>query len=159
MYEHYGQKNLIELVSQLDGQFAFVLSDAKTGFYMAARDPIGIASLYYGFGQDGEMWFSSELKALKEQCVDFHQFPPGHVYDSVSKTFKPYFAPKWYVVFELFHPSLTLLHRVSLTTLTPYHSLILHTHSLIAMQLEHYARTQVRLQGSSHGPSCVLQDS
>jgi asparagine synthase (glutamine-hydrolysing) len=101
MYSHYGQKRLVEMVSQLDGQFAFVLSDAKTGFYMAARDPIGIASLYYGFGQDGEMWFSSELKALKEQCVDFHQFPPGHVYDSVSKKFVPYFTPKWYVSKEV----------------------------------------------------------
>jgi len=97
LYHKHGEKNIGEWVSQLDGQFAFVLSDASKGFYMAARDPIGIASLYYGYGTDGEMWFASELKALKEQCTHFEQFPPGHFYDSRTKKFTPYFQPKWYV--------------------------------------------------------------
>ena len=41
------------------------------------------------------------MKALKDQCVDFKQFPPGHFYDSETKTFTRYYAPKWYMVKEV----------------------------------------------------------
>lgn len=90
-------KDSAEWVKKLDGQFAFVVSDGSSGAFVAARDPIGIAPLYYGHGTDGEMWFSSELKALKEQCTDFKQFPPGHVYDSRTKKFTRYFKPSWFM--------------------------------------------------------------
>jgi asparagine synthetase B (glutamine-hydrolysing) len=61
MYEDMGPK----VVALLDGDFAFALADRKRGTYMAARDPIGVTTLYYGFGPAGTMWFASELKALK----------------------------------------------------------------------------------------------
>ena len=36
--------------------FSFIIYDQRTGFYGAARDHIGITSLYLGRGQDGSVW-------------------------------------------------------------------------------------------------------
>ena len=33
------------------------------------RDPIGITSLYIGWGRDGAVWLASEMKCLKDECV------------------------------------------------------------------------------------------
>ena len=33
--------------------------------YLAARDPIGVTSLYIGWRRDGSVCFASEMKALK----------------------------------------------------------------------------------------------
>lgn len=30
----------------------------------------------------GSVWFSSEMKALKDDCERFEVFPPGHIYSS-----------------------------------------------------------------------------
>ena len=49
-------------VDHLDGIFAFVLMNEKTGEFMAARDPIGVVSLYWGWGRDGSVCFASEMK-------------------------------------------------------------------------------------------------
>ena len=54
----------VDVASKLDGDFAFVLLDETTGELYAARDPIGVNSLYLGTGIDGSMWFSSEAKPL-----------------------------------------------------------------------------------------------
>jgi len=62
LYEERGA----DLVAELDGVFAFVLSDEKTGDFIAARDPIGVVPLFWGWGPDGSTWFASEMKALKE---------------------------------------------------------------------------------------------
>ena len=87
-----------DFLSSLRGMFAFVVYDSKTGHFMAARDPIGIIPLYYGFGKDGSVWFASELKAIADHCPVFAQFPPGCFYDS-SLTAKDkivrYYEPKW----------------------------------------------------------------
>ena len=32
-------------------------------------DPIGITSLYIGWGRDGATWVASEMKCLKDECV------------------------------------------------------------------------------------------
>ena len=37
----------------LDGQYAVVLHDARDDSWVALRDPIGIAPLYRGWGEDG----------------------------------------------------------------------------------------------------------
>ena len=51
----------------------------------AARDPIGINSLYWGTGLDGSTWFASEAKPLVQAgCIDVAMFPPGHYYSSTS---------------------------------------------------------------------------
>jgi asparagine synthetase B (glutamine-hydrolysing) len=65
-----------ELWNSLDGIFACVIVDDKTGHYIAARDPMGICSFYWGKGSDGSVWFSSELKALQDNCESFECFPP-----------------------------------------------------------------------------------
>ena len=65
------------LWDMLDGIFACVLFDARTGEFCAARDPIGICPLYWGRSADGGTWFCSELKGLQAQCEHFDIFPPA----------------------------------------------------------------------------------
>jgi asparagine synthase (glutamine-hydrolysing) len=46
----------------LDGMFSFVLLDLKNNTFMAARDPVGITTFYYGTNsKDGSIWFSRFL--------------------------------------------------------------------------------------------------
>uniref|UniRef100_A0A0E0E086 Asparagine synthetase [glutamine-hydrolyzing] n=1 Tax=Oryza meridionalis TaxID=40149 RepID=A0A0E0E086_9ORYZ len=84
LYEEYGE----EFVDMLDGMFAFVLLDTRDKSFIAARDAIGICPLYMGWGLDGSVWFSSEMKALSDDCERFISFPPGHLYS--SKTDVPF---------------------------------------------------------------------
>lgn len=65
-----------ELWNSLDGIFACVLVDEATGDFVAARDPIGVCSFYWGKGRDGSTWFASEMKALQAHCETFDIFPP-----------------------------------------------------------------------------------
>ena len=51
-----------------------------------ARDPIGIAPLYYGHGSDGSVWFGSELKSLEGKVSELKEFPPGHVWQWNGET-------------------------------------------------------------------------
>ena len=60
LYDEVG----VEVASKLDGDFAFVILDEVTGEMYAARDPVGVNSLYMGAGLDGSTWFASEAKAL-----------------------------------------------------------------------------------------------
>jgi asparagine synthase (glutamine-hydrolysing) len=89
LYEERGA----ELVNDLDGVFAFVLADESTGEIVAARDPIGVVPLYWGWGPDGSVWFASEMKALCGVCPRFEQFPPGHVY--AGGKLRRYYDPPW----------------------------------------------------------------
>ena len=99
-YRLYGKK----LPEKLKGAFSFALHDSKSGEFFCARDPLGIASLYYTKTQDG-YHFASEIETLLAlpcitkkpnlrsmqtmmQCfaVDYHdtmyegiyRLPPGH---------------------------------------------------------------------------------
>ena len=47
----------------------------------AARDPIGIRPLFYGYTDEGEIIFASEAKNLVPICDKIMPFPPGHFYD------------------------------------------------------------------------------
>lgn len=89
LYEKYGYGFL----DKLDGDFAFVVVDGND--FIAARDPIGVKPLYYGEDEEGAMWFSSEMKALADQCVTFEAFPPGYYYTPATG-FVQYFKPTWY---------------------------------------------------------------
>jgi len=89
LYEERGA----DFVGGLDGVFAFVLADETTGEFIAARDPIGVVPLYWGWGRDGSIWFASEMKALRDVCPRFEQFPPGHVYSRGQ--LKRYYDPVW----------------------------------------------------------------
>lgn len=44
-------------------------ADEKNDEIYAARDPIGVASMYIGWGSDGSVWFASEMKCLLQDCL------------------------------------------------------------------------------------------
>lgn len=75
------QKEGIEgIVKRVDAEFACVIYDEKTDSILAARDPIGIRPLFYGYSEEGEIAFGSEVKALQGVVKDIKPFPPGHYY-------------------------------------------------------------------------------
>lgn len=80
--------------------FSFVLLDESVSppRIIAARDPIGITTLYQGWSSKhpGATWFASELKALVDECDHIISFPPGHVYDSADRSTTRYFHPSWW---------------------------------------------------------------
>ncbi|EIE90902.1 hypothetical protein G6F46_003460 [Rhizopus delemar] len=87
-----------DLVDHLDGVFSFVLFDKQRNRVIAARDPIGITTLYYGWSAQmpGTVYFASELKSLNEECDQILSFPPGHIYDSDLQHTTRYFTPTWW---------------------------------------------------------------
>ncbi len=88
LYEEYGP----DFCHLLDGVFAFVVMDGKN--FMAARDPIGVKPLYYGYDESGRMYFSSEMKAIHDYCIAPKAFPPGYYY-TPQTGFVRYFNPRW----------------------------------------------------------------
>ncbi|TFY60278.1 hypothetical protein EVJ58_g5250 [Rhodofomes roseus] len=96
LYMEHGK----DLCSLLDGMFSFVLLDESVSppRVIAARDPIGITTLYQGrsSARPGAVYFASELKALVDECDDIISFPPGHVYDSADDSTTRYYTPPWW---------------------------------------------------------------
>ena len=76
MYREYGTG----MFSMLDAEFACVIYDGITGEYVAARDPIGIRPLYYGYDAHDVILFASEAKNLVGLTQKIMPFPPGHYY-------------------------------------------------------------------------------
>ena len=76
MYQEYG----VEMFAKLDAEFACIFYDRKTKGYIAARDPIGIRPLYYGYDEKGTIVFASEPKNLIGIVEKISPFPPGHYY-------------------------------------------------------------------------------
>jgi len=70
-----------ETARRLDAEFVCVLYDAEVDKYYAARDPVGIRPMFYGYASDGKIMFASEMKALSSLCAVVKPFPPGHIYD------------------------------------------------------------------------------
>ena len=58
-YEQWGR----EVVSKLNGMFAFSVWDSRAGRLLMARDRLGVKPFYYYFS-DGAFVFASELQAL-----------------------------------------------------------------------------------------------
>ncbi len=77
MYFEYGT----EMFKMLDAEFALIIYDGKKKKYIAARDPIGIRPLYYGYTGGGSIVFASEPKNLVGLCKKIMPFPPGHFYE------------------------------------------------------------------------------
>ena len=78
MYEKYG----LDMFAKLDAEYACILYDAKTGKFIAARDPIGIRPLYYGYDKEGTIVFASEpknLTGLVGEILPFPQIGRAHV--------------------------------------------------------------------------------
>ena len=76
LYEKYG----VDMFPMLDAEFALIIFDASTGGCIAARDPIGIRPLYYGYDLSGALVLASEPKNLVGLCDRILPFPPGHYY-------------------------------------------------------------------------------
>ncbi|KAF9456775.1 asparagine synthase [Collybia nuda] len=89
-----------DLCGLLDGMFSFVLLDESVSpsRIIAARDPVGITTLYQGWSskRPGAVFFASELKALADECDKIISFPPGHIYDSRDKSTTRYYNPTWW---------------------------------------------------------------
>lgn len=76
MYREYGT----DMFRMLDAEYALIIYDRETDEYIAARDPIGIRPLYYGYDKSGVIVFASEPKNLVCLCDKIMPFPPGHYY-------------------------------------------------------------------------------
>lgn len=88
LYEEKGA----DCVRELDGMFAFVLTDGDR--FLAARDAFGIKPLYVGRDRDGGgLWFASELKALPADCRHVAEFPPGTLMTEHGA--RRWFEPPW----------------------------------------------------------------
>ena len=76
LYQEYGT----DMFKMLDAEFALIIYDGETEQYIAARDPIGIRPLYYGYSESGTIVFASEAKNLVKLVKKIMPFPPGHYY-------------------------------------------------------------------------------
>jgi len=94
LWKEYGTK----MFNMLDAEFAMIIYDAREDRYIAARDPIGIRPLYYGYvrqkyiddastyglakgsGKDRGIVFASEPKNLAGLVKEIYPFPPGYYY-------------------------------------------------------------------------------
>ena len=68
------------MFAMLDAEFACIIYDKDAGEFIAARDPIGIRPLYYGYDKEGAVIFASEAKNLTGLTDKIMPFPPGHYY-------------------------------------------------------------------------------
>ena len=76
MYEKYGT----DMFVKLDAEYACIIYDSKKDELVAARDPIGIRPLFYGYTEEGDIVFASEAKNLVGLVTKITPFPPGHFY-------------------------------------------------------------------------------
>ncbi len=76
MFHEYG----LSMFARLDAEFALIIYDSATDSLIAARDPIGIRPLFYGYDADGAIIFASEARNLVGLCAEICPFPPGHYY-------------------------------------------------------------------------------
>ncbi|QVK16777.1 asparagine synthase B [Mycoplasmatota bacterium] len=76
----YKEKGL-EAFKMLDAEFVTVIYDKDEKEFIAARDPIGIRPMFYGYSLESqEIIFSSEAKAIINLVTKVYPFPPGHYY-------------------------------------------------------------------------------
>ncbi|MCR5671702.1 MAG: asparagine synthase B [Butyrivibrio sp.] len=78
LYEKLGTA----MFAMLDAEFACVIYDGEKDRFIAARDPIGIRPLYYGYDKEGNIIFASEPKNLVGTCESIMPFPPGYYYEN-----------------------------------------------------------------------------
>ena len=76
MYYEYG----LDMFSKLDAEFATIIYDGEKDTYVAARDPIGIRPLFYGYSKSDKILFASEAKNLAGLTDKIMPFPPGYYY-------------------------------------------------------------------------------
>ncbi|GBD00255.1 Asparagine synthetase B [glutamine-hydrolyzing] [bacterium HR17] len=90
LYEEHG----VNMVSLLDGMFAFAVTDGER--LLVARDHIGIKPLYCGVRKEGGrrlLLFASEMKALAPFVDAIYELPPGSYYDTETGWRRYYMVP------------------------------------------------------------------
>lgn len=115
------------IVAALDGVFAIAAFDARSGTFYAARDPMGVRSLFIGTTTNAtggaRFGVASELKALAEVgLVHLAPFPPGKViaYDVVQDKeawdlFHLPFKPEYFPYVEVMEEQAATFLRDALT--------------------------------------------
>lgn len=90
MYLLYGSV----FIRQLRGMFSFILYDMKKNIVLAARDHIGITSLYYAEDKETDtIMFASEMKSLVGLSDNVKTFEPGNMF--INRSFFNYYNPEW----------------------------------------------------------------
>ena len=73
LYREHG----VEMFAMLDAEFALIIYDSATDSLIAARDPIGIRPLFYGYLPDESIIFASEAINLVGICDQIMPFRPA----------------------------------------------------------------------------------
>jgi asparagine synthase (glutamine-hydrolysing) len=91
------QRYGVEGFDKLDGQFAIVHVDSRSGHWIAGRDHMGICPMYIGWHENGTVWFASEMKALIEECARVELVEPGSawIYDERGLRLERWYQPLW----------------------------------------------------------------
>ena len=76
LYYEYG----LDMFRHMDSEFALIMYDSRKDRLIAARDPIGIRPLFYGYSASGCIAFASEAKNLVGLCKKIYPFPIGSYY-------------------------------------------------------------------------------
>ena len=84
LYRKYG----LDFVSQLRGEFAFVLYDGEDNKLILVRDRFGIKPLFYHI-RDGNVYWASEVKALLANPSVPKKFSPRAVLHQLMQTMVP----------------------------------------------------------------------
>nr|XP_043606650.1 stem-specific protein TSJT1-like [Erigeron canadensis] len=72
-----------QVIKDLDGSFAFVVYDSKTGTVFTALGSDGGMKLYWGIAADGSVVISDDLEVIKTGCAkSFAPFPKGCMFHS-----------------------------------------------------------------------------
>jgi hypothetical protein len=79
MFLRASHNNLLILLSDLQGQYAFTIYDSNRKQVFAARDPSGREPLYCSFGSDGLLAFTNQPRTRwSEPREDWQEVLPGH---------------------------------------------------------------------------------
>jgi asparagine synthase (glutamine-hydrolysing) len=87
-YKRYGMLNMIK---NLDAEFAFILYDKSQDIIYAGRDAFGVRPLFKGSDKKGNIYFSSEIKSISNLCETIERFPPGCYWDSKTMNYTRYY--------------------------------------------------------------------
>ena len=72
LYYEYG----LDMFRHMDSEFALILYDSRKDRLIAARDPIGIRPLFYGYSKSShQIAFASEMQNLIGWCDDIRPSP------------------------------------------------------------------------------------
>lgn len=81
-------------IRHIRGMFSFVLYDMRNNIILAARDHIGITSLYYAEDKENDIiMFSSEMKSLINLSNNIKTFNPGNIF--INRSFFNFYNPGW----------------------------------------------------------------